>query len=403
MRWRFLSTVLISVVAVALGFLFGRQGRKIPPLSQSQTTDLTVVSPSAGTNAQYAREFRWSQLESADYTSYIASLRRVGCPEQTIRDIIVADICNLYSQEWKRKYLASKPDYWNPEYGMGPIQSEAIQKMAAQVQALLRQNVFQLLGVDLEKELEKYRAIGGTQLGEEFLLSAILPPEKVTAVSKALKKYRIVRQSVESAGFLTAEGVLTLKRSREDFHRELGTFLSPEEITQVNYRCSETAQEIRDKMVGFDLTEKEFQGLYARRILGQEQFEAAVEKGNASQPLTSDQVLKLAADNELSEEARKEILSPERYAENQRSQDARYQHIKEAAAQSNLSLEWVKTFYDNQRASEEQARSILENPNLTAEQKETMIQEARNLSQEQLRQWLGDELARKFQPVLIGP
>lgn len=36
--------------------------------------------------------FRWSQLESPDYPTYVANLRAIGCPEQTLRDIISADV-----------------------------------------------------------------------------------------------------------------------------------------------------------------------------------------------------------------------------------------------------------------------------------------------------------------------
>jgi hypothetical protein len=38
------------------------------------------------------KTFQWSQIESADYPTYIANLRAIGCPEQTIRDIITADV-----------------------------------------------------------------------------------------------------------------------------------------------------------------------------------------------------------------------------------------------------------------------------------------------------------------------
>jgi hypothetical protein len=36
--------------------------------------------------------FRWNQVESPDYPTYVANLRAIGCPEQTIRDIITADV-----------------------------------------------------------------------------------------------------------------------------------------------------------------------------------------------------------------------------------------------------------------------------------------------------------------------
>lgn len=41
--------------------------------------------------------FHWSSVESSDYREYIANLQAIGCPEKTIRDIVVADIDQLYS------------------------------------------------------------------------------------------------------------------------------------------------------------------------------------------------------------------------------------------------------------------------------------------------------------------
>jgi len=42
--------------------------------------------------------FSWAQLESNDYPTYIKNLRAIGCPEQTIRDIVTADVHSLYKQ-----------------------------------------------------------------------------------------------------------------------------------------------------------------------------------------------------------------------------------------------------------------------------------------------------------------
>ena len=55
------------------------------------------------------KPFSWSQVESSDYRTYIANLLRIGCPEQTIRDIITADLDGLYSpkrEAFQRKLAA---------------------------------------------------------------------------------------------------------------------------------------------------------------------------------------------------------------------------------------------------------------------------------------------------------
>src|SRR6267378_3325428 len=47
--------------------------------------------------------FDWGQVEASDYATYISNLRSIRCPEQTIRDIIKADVANLF--DTKRKEL----------------------------------------------------------------------------------------------------------------------------------------------------------------------------------------------------------------------------------------------------------------------------------------------------------
>ena len=50
-----------------------------------------MATPATAPDIQ-ATPLDWRQLESSDYRQYIANLRAVGCPEKTIRDIIVAEV-----------------------------------------------------------------------------------------------------------------------------------------------------------------------------------------------------------------------------------------------------------------------------------------------------------------------
>ena len=51
----------------------------------------------ADTNAA-SKGFKWEAVEAPDYKQYIANLRAVGCPEQTIRDIIITDLDRTYGR-----------------------------------------------------------------------------------------------------------------------------------------------------------------------------------------------------------------------------------------------------------------------------------------------------------------
>ncbi len=56
--------------------------------------------------------FRWDKVESTDYFQYIANLRTVGCPDETVRDIVLADVRKLYARErrvWEQRASALEP------------------------------------------------------------------------------------------------------------------------------------------------------------------------------------------------------------------------------------------------------------------------------------------------------
>ena len=50
----------------------------------------------------------WRQVESGDYVTYVKNLRASGCPEQTIRDIVSADVMQALA--------AMRPVRWGAIY-----------------------------------------------------------------------------------------------------------------------------------------------------------------------------------------------------------------------------------------------------------------------------------------------
>jgi len=59
------------------------------PLGQATTNSHQVV-----TNTD-VKQMTWETVEAADYRVYIENLRNIDCPEETIRDIILADVNKL--------------------------------------------------------------------------------------------------------------------------------------------------------------------------------------------------------------------------------------------------------------------------------------------------------------------
>jgi len=121
-----LFVLLVGLNLVLAGALVWALKRSRPaPAATGElaVADSTTASTTAPANLMLPatdQKFSWNTVESEDYKKYIANPRAIGCPEETIRDIITADVNKLY--ESKRKDLAGpkkKFEFWKPGAMMG--------------------------------------------------------------------------------------------------------------------------------------------------------------------------------------------------------------------------------------------------------------------------------------------
>ena len=98
--------------------------------------------------------FRWQALESTNYADFVASLRKVGCPERTIRDLIFADAERRYAE---LQALPGEPiSFWVA----GKARAEANRRNESartEAQTALRAELRELFGVDWSPEESESR------------------------------------------------------------------------------------------------------------------------------------------------------------------------------------------------------------------------------------------------------
>jgi len=72
-------------------------GLAAPPAGADRTPP---AAPNAATPPPpaAASPFRWSQLDASDYRIYVKNLRATGCPETSVRAIVIADVQAVYGQ-----------------------------------------------------------------------------------------------------------------------------------------------------------------------------------------------------------------------------------------------------------------------------------------------------------------
>src|SRR5687767_10320746 len=93
----------------------------------------------------------WRMVESEDYKKYIANLRNIGCPEETIRDIIVADVNKLFASRASRLKPTEEFKFWKAGNtlfrGLDEDRLKQQTALANEKKALLKE----LLGTDVEE------------------------------------------------------------------------------------------------------------------------------------------------------------------------------------------------------------------------------------------------------------
>jgi len=62
----------------------------------------------------------WGAVESHEYERYVANLRAVGCPEKTVRDIVVAELNELCEKRFLQEFPSTNAvAYWKPRRPVG--------------------------------------------------------------------------------------------------------------------------------------------------------------------------------------------------------------------------------------------------------------------------------------------
>jgi RNA polymerase sigma factor (sigma-70 family) len=201
---------------------------------------------------------RWSQIESANYRQYIANLRAIGCPEETIHDIIVAAINRVYGPRMQAIWTPPATPYWKKARPAKPSPDQLKQLLAldAEKAALVKD----LLGVPFNGQDMTDLAALQISDGEAQLL--FLPDEKRQAAGRAL------RDSGFEAKVASLHEAAPHSDQREVFSEQLAILervLSPEELEQFRLRASPRAQWLRCDVQYFPCTTEEFKALLDRR------------------------------------------------------------------------------------------------------------------------------------------
>lgn len=342
----------------------------------------------------------WRSLESDDYATYVANLRKAGCPEETVRDILIADINKLFAL--RRKALRPPPkdwDFWRHPSETAPADEEDQAELEKHERALTdlererRQLVASLLGPSaLQAELEEFK---GDALEDPSL--QFLSGEKREVIAEALARWRQARE--DAKGIIDdTERDQFLSNAERALDAAYETALSPEEREQYRMRSSPAADELRNRLRGFAASREEFESLFRLQEQAQTERQAVLDQQDRD-PAAMEKLEALEMDQ--NEQIRK-LLGPERYAEYQRSGDPDFQTLYGLALEHEVPTQVANQVWEMRSAVKEQTDRIRDNPLLSAEQKLRALNAVHTETQAAIVDVLGEPLLRDYEKTGAG-
>ena len=317
--------------------------------------------------------FAWQQVESPDYAVYVENLRSLGMPNTTIRDIIIADVDQLFAQRRREETAKQDLEWWrsspSPE-----VQSNSLARARA-IEAEREAVLTKLLGPDWQKGRAENQpellAFTGPVLGN---LSDEVKAKLQEIAANSQARVTDYLAKAEAAGG-TADPV-ELAKMREESRQQLAALLTPAQLEEFLLRYSETATQLRREITGLNLTPDEFRSLF-----------------QALDPIDREIQLRYSGDDAASLRTRQnyeqqrlaalqKILGTERFTAYQMVRDPAYREAVAAAEQAGAGEEAAAVLYEISRAAKEEMNRIRNDPTLTDAQK---IQQMRAASLEQRR------------------
>jgi len=320
-----------------------------------------------------APSFRWAEIESTDYRKYVANLRAVGCPEQIIRDVIVADMSQLFSARGQAIWKPRISEYWQKH-----VNEQASPKQMEQLLALDKEKraVFQdLLGVRPSQQDVIDTLYLQVQGSEQQLL--FLPADKREAALQALNDADFGSKEAK----LHADGGYSQTAQEKLFAEKmkaLAGVLSPEELEEFRLRHSQTAQSLRMEVEYFNCTPDEFKMLFAAR-----------EQKADGRNFGPDLLNRTAA----TEEVRK-LFGDERAKEFERVSDLFYMNIRRPAEEQGIALGLVEQAWQVTRDARTAVELAAKNSSLAAEERKHQVQVLRQQAEARLTELLGERASQ---------
>jgi hypothetical protein len=359
---------------------------------KSNTPTKSVASATAAARIKETK-FTWHEVESEDYKKYIANLRSIHCPEETIRDIIFADVNKFYTAKlapYRKPKDQTGYQYWKNGNWYGNQESDEYYKMSRQFDKEKRDLIKELLGVDYLKALAERSP--WPQSSEKSDLLENMPQEKKDKVQEIDSRYNDLRQAFykKTRGYQDEDDQAELRKMEKQKHDELAKIMTPEELFEREVRSSDLANNLKwNELRAFDASEEEFRAIFKARQTAD--LAITDDQSNDKTEWEKRRKAQQQAQDDL-----KSVMSEDRLKDFKLAQDWEYSHLVEIAQRNGGSKETAKSIYDMKAEIEKVTRDIRGDRSLTPEQRTEKLQLVQAATEKTITELLGPKGFKSF-------
>ena len=350
----------------------------IKPVAVSPVPITTNPAPAAVVAAAptpAAKKFNWQDVETPEYRAYLENLRLVGCPEDKIQQIIVADINQLIDQKRLKEAVAHDSPWWKVEpnqYLMVNVLQEKGRVLEEERRALIEK----LLGPDVVDHEKTEGLLWNVQLTGPVL--GALPAKTHNAVQEICQRSVERHNAYQWSRFNEGQPInqVELAKLREQTRSDLRQMLSPLEVEEFTLRYSHNAHQLRMELAGMDPTPEEFRKIFRSIDAADHQMQLEYGSVEAMSPKQRER------HERQRDAAIKEVIPPARFQAYLMTKDPLYRQAQMTAMQYGAPSKAVMPIYQMTKANESRRLQILNSLTLTAQQKN---EELNRVNLEQLR------------------
>ena len=343
-----------------------------------------------------AEPFHWSQIEAEDYQTYIENLRSIGCPEETIRDLVKRDLDQHYDQ-LKANVLNKDPtrnDYWktgHPNTLSQPNKNtrSELAQLDRDKSAVLKDlfGAEGLAGINRSSPYARAQSKLKTGYAMDFI-----PDETLAELNSMEQDFGSKLLRKMASGASDDQDRNDIKMLREARENQIASLLTPEQKFEYDLRKSPTAANLRLQLDGFNPSEEEFRNIFQI----QKEFEgdygvvqgATISQSEVQERRSAEQNLK----NDI-----KSVLGKDRFQDYLQQTDYDYKSIDKISQRQGLADNVSAQVYQMKSEAEELARGVRLNANIPIEERQQQLQQIYNETSRSIESIMGQQGAASIQ------